>query len=744
MTRKNLLILSLLTLTLNLSGQDSLTYLNQPPLTINRLQGEVILDGKVVESAWQSIESFDYIMFRPDWGKPHSLTQLKVGFDDRHLYVAAILRDSLASPVVSRNLVRDGWNGDDWFTFHIDAANSKQNAAVFSIYPSGSRYDMVVSNDAVELGSSTFNRTYDMLWEGKTHMLNDGWSLEMKIPLSNLRLIEQEGKVYSAISSARTINDRNELYVFPAMPQAINSSIMKPSIKQPVVFQGLKTKRQLLITPYVLGGNDRSHSINSDLSVYEKSSTFTREVGLDVRYGLTSNITLDLTLNTDFAQVEADDQQINLSRFSLFFPEKRRFFQEQAGLYEVRLGGTSQLFYSRNIGIFEGNLAPIIGGARVNGQLNNWELGALSLQTQRTNKNETIQPSENFSVVRLRRKVLNNRSFLGFMGTHRRHVGYNNSAFSADAFLNIKGETYFVSTLAYSHDSENQANGFLNNVRFASELSNRVSDGWFYSLNYNYSGENFNPGIGFLNRENFHNSFIQIQHGKYNQAGEGNFQYVKWTPVASDFWTSTAGKFETWYSYSGWEATAFNGDSYDISHIREVQHLEEPLQFSEKLTVPSGRYFFHYAFIGYYPATQRRFGHWARIEAGSFYGGRRIALTYNPSFNINENINLSASWRANYIDLTHVGSGKEWLHVGRIKLEAALDLHLSGSFTWQYNSNSKTFFNNARIRYNFRDGHDLYLVYNEDFNTQRGRELPTLPRSNQQVFMVKYVYTFFR
>lgn len=745
MARKSPVLLALLLFSLNLAAQDSLQYLNAPPLVIKPLQGEITLDGKPDEPAWQQIAAFNYIMFRPDWGKPNSSTKLKVTFDDRFLYVGAILRDSAAAPVVSRNLVRDGWNGDDWFTFHIDAAFSKQNAAVFSIYPSGSRYDMVVSNDAVELGSSTFNNTYDMLWEGKTHLLDDGWSLEMKIPLSNLRLREVRGKVYSAISSARTINARNELYVFPAMPQEVNSAIMKPSIKRPVVFEGLETKKQLLVTPYLLAGNDRSQQLNLDQSAYEKNNTFTREVGLDVRYGLSSNITLDLTLNTDFAQVEADDQQINLSRFSLFFPEKRRFFQEQAGLYEVGLGGNSQLFYSRNIGIFQGNLAPIIGGARVNGQLDQWELGALSIQTQKTTANDTEVPSENFSVARLRHKVLNNRSFIGLMATHRSRSGYNNSAFAADAFLNVKGETYLVSSLAYSADAENAASGFLNHIRFASELRKRVSEGWFYSLNYNYSGEHFNPGMGFLNRQNFHNSFVQLQHGRYNQAGKGNFQYVKWTLLTSDnYWAASTGKFETWYNFTGWEATNFRGDSFDVSHVRELQQLEQPLQFSEKLVVPAGRYFFHYAFLGYYPAAQRRFGHWVRMEAGSFYGGRRLAITYSPGFNLSENINLSASWRANYIDLSGIGSGKEWLHVGRIKLEAALNLHLSGSFTWQYNSNSKTFFNNARLRYNFRDGHDLYLVYNENFNTELERESPILPRSGQQVFLLKYIYTFYR
>lgn len=743
--RKSLLFTALLFFAFKLTAQDSLAYLNAPPLVIKALRGEITLDGKVDEAAWQQIPSFDFIMFRPDWGKPNDNTILKVAFDDRFLYVAAVLRDSAAAPVISRNLVRDGWNGDDFFTFHIDAAYSKQNASVFSIYPSGSRFDMTVANDAVELGNSTFNGTYDMLWEGKTHMLPDGWSLEMKIPLSNLRFREQNGKVYSAISSARTINDRNELYVFPAMPQEVNSSMMKPSIKQPVIFEGLKTRRQLLVTPYLLGGSNRSQSINSDQTAYDRRSDFTREVGLDIRYGLSSNITLDLTLNTDFAQVEADDQQINISRFSLFFPEKRRFFQEQAGLYEVGMGGTSQLFYSRNIGIFQGNLAPIIGGARLNGQLAKWEVGALSIQTQSTTSNGTNLPSENFSVARLRRKVLNNRSFIGFMGTHRSHSGYHNSAFATDAFLNIKGETYFVSTLAYSSDSEDQTSGFLNNIRFASELRRRVGEGWLYALNYNYSAPDFNPGMGFLGRQNFHNNFAQLQHGKYNQVGEGNFQYVKWTLLTSDkYWAASSGNFETWYNFSGWEATAFNGNSYDVSHIRELQQLEQPLRFSDKLEVPAGRYFFHYAFIGFYPAAQRKFGHRARLEAGSFYGGRRVTLTYSPSFNLNENINLSARWRANYIDLTRVGSGKEWLHVGQVKLEAALNLHLSGSFTWQYNSNSKTIFNNARIRYNFRDGHDLYLVYNENFNTQLEREVPILPRSSQQVFLLKYVYTFFR
>lgn len=714
-------------------------------LTIDKTQETITVDGVLAEETWKTVPPFQYIQFRPNWGVADSLTQLFVTFDDDNLYVAAKCFYPEPEKIVARNLVRDGWKGDDWFTFHIDSYGDKQNAFVFSIYPLDSRYDMAISNDGIELGNSTFNRSYDMIWEGKTTTTEEGWFIEMKIPLSNLRFQPtDDGKILCAISSARTINTENELYIFPAIPQEVQSPVMRPSVKQPVEFKGLAPKKQLLVTPYTLFGRERATI--SGIGGYEQETEVVREVGLDVRYGISPKMTLDLTYNTDFSQVEADDQVVNFGRFSIFFPEKRRFFQEQAGLYEVNLGGSSQLFYSRNIGIHEGQLIPVIGGGRLNGKLGDWDVGTLFLRTQNTSlSNEENLLAENFGVTRLRRKVFNNRSFIGLMGTARKRSGFENYATGIDGLINLKNDVYLVSSLAYSYDPSAENHDLQSNSRFYVELQRRVNAGWIYNTTYNYSAPNFNPGVGFLARRNFHNPYFSISHGKYNDRTEGKFQYVKWTLLASDqYWTASNREFETWYSFSGVEFTNFKGDSFDVSHVRELQNLQDTLHFADNLFAPTGQYFFNYAYLGYYPARQRKFNHWSQLVAGTFYGGKRISLTYAPSININKYLNISGRWRVNYLDFTNNGGGEEWVHVAKLTLEMAANLHLSGSITLQYNTANDSFFNNARFRYNFRDGHDLYLVYNETFNTNRGAVEPILPLSAQQTLALKYLYTFYK
>lgn len=711
-------------------------------LTITKTNDEITIDGKLEEPIWQSLTPFSYIQFQPNWGQSDSLTQLFVTFDENNLYVAAICQYPDATEIVSRNLVRDGWKGDDWFTFHIDSYGDKQNALVFSIYPLSSRFDLATSNDGIPLGNSTFNPTYDMIWQGKSFVSGNFWSLEMQIPLSNLRFRSaKDGRILAAISSARSVINSNELYLFPAVPQEVQDPVMRPSVKQPVVFEGLKPKKQLLITPYALSGLNRE-TLKIQSQTFDKEVDFTRELGLDVRYGLSPKLTLDLTYNTDFSQVEADDQVVNLSRFSIFFPEKRRFFQEQAGLYEVNMGGSSQLFYSRNIGIRNGQLTPIIGGGRLNGKVSQWDVGALFLRTQDLqNASGESFGAEDFAVTRLRKKVINDRSFIGMMGTLRKEGNKKNLAGGFDGLINLKKDIYWVSSFAYTYDNENERHDLWDHARFYTELKNRVNAGWIYNLTYNYSGHEFKPELGFLDRSDFHNPFFSLAHGKYHERGSGTWQYVKWTFLASDqYWGASTRRFETWYNFSGVELTNFKGDNFDISHVRELQHIYEPLQFTDELVVDPGEYFFHYAFLGYYPAPQRKFNHWTRLLAGSFYGGNRLSLVYSPSFNVNKHLNLVGSWRMNYIDL----GSTSWVHIAKLTIELAANLHLSGSATVQYNTATNALFNNARLRYNFRDGHDLYLVYNESFRTNRPKSEPIPPLSAQQTFALKYSYTFYK
>lgn len=743
---KPLFILAIVFIPIGCFGQDSLAYLDKR-FTIHPTHQSILIDGILTPAEWDDVAKFNYIQFRPNWGAPDSLTQLFVTFDDRYLYVGAKCYFPENEEIVARNLQRDGWMGDDWFTFHIDSYGDKQNAFVFSIYPLSSRYDMAVSNDGIELGNSTFNDAYDLVWDGKTTITAEGWFLEMKIPLSNLRFQPTEdGKIISAISSARTILARNELYVFPALPQEVQSAIMRPSIKQPVKFEGLTPKKQLLITPYLLGGWENRSVLNQQEDAYQRDGTTTGEVGLDVRYALTPKLTLDLTYNTDFSQVEVDDQVVNLDRASIFFPERRRFFQEQAGLYEVKLGSNnSQLFYSRNIGITDGQLTPITGGGRLNGKLGDWDVGGLYMRTRVTELEDESVPGENFSVARLRRKVFNDRSFVGIMGTSRFRDGYSNHTMGVDGLVNLEKDLYLVSSLAYSHDTGQPTHDLLNNTLFYGELSNRVEAGWIYELRYNYAAPDFNPGLGFVARENVHNPYFLIGRGKFKERGEGRFQYENWTFLSSDhYWGADDGAFESWVNYSSWTGTNFLGDNFEVTHVRELQALQDTLFISDALYALPGTYFHQRGFLRFTQARQKRFRHSISTHFGNFYDGGRFTLTYAPRFNINKHLNITGRWRADYLDFRKAGSTKGWVHVARVTLETAADLHLSGSFTFQYNSVSRTLFNNARIRYNFRDGHDLFLVYNETYNTEREREDPILPLSAQQTIVLKYLYTFYK
>lgn len=708
---------------------------------------QLILDGVLDEPLWERAKNFPFMEWQPDWGKPDSLTILYVTFDDQYLYVGLDAKDPHPDKIISRNLVRDGWYGDDYFAFQIDPNSTKKNALIFSIYPSGSRYDDAIYNDNVPLGNAPSTPAYDMLWEGKTQITHHGWQAEYRIPLSNLRFEIRNREVLGGISAQRTINYDNKLMVYPAVPQNVTGANGKPSLKKPVRFVGLQPKKDLQISPYLLASTQSNFNLDMTETSYEKNSFNEFDVGLDVRYGLTPSLTLDLTLNTDFSQVEIDDQLVNLGRVSLFFPERRKFFLQQSGLFDFDLGILSQLFYSRTIGIENGRLTPILGGAKLTGELGNWDLGFLSLQTEGTGIDGNVLPTENFSVLRLRRKVFNDRSFLGFMATNRVRRDYLNTALGIDGVFNIFDEDFIITSLATTIEGQNYSQtafNVLENSRFAFQYARRKRDGWFYRGAYEYSGENFNPGMGFLLREKHHNVYLGLNHGKFKTDRDQNtFQYRRWMPINSDlYFTTDFSHVLTWYNRSQWAGRFFNND--EISFFGQVQYeyLPNPLQFSQNISIPEGNYFFAYFGASYSSGFQRALKIPISLEYGSFFDGENVQLSLSPEWNINEHFTLEGSWRLNYLNFKN-RSLDEWINVPQLRLNWAVNLHLSGSATAQYNSIQDQIFTSARLRYNFRDGHNLYVVYNQDYNTDRWQFSPQLPRFNTQLVTLKYVYTFF-
>jgi len=332
-------------------------------LVMPRIRSPITLDGLSNEPAWEGIKTLPMVMHSPNFGTaPSELTEVLVAFDDDFLYVAGRLYDREPSKIQANSKQRDSTDpSSEWFGIVIDSFNDKENALAFFTTPSGLRWDAAVLNDAQE--PVPFNLSWNTFWDVATSQNNEGWFAEMRIPFSSLRFQDKNGRVVMGIILRRYIARKSEHITFPKIPPNWGFySFFKPSQAQEFVLEGVYSRKPLYVAPYLLGGFGYYSELNEDETVYQRVKNLEHEGGLDVKYGLTSNITLDITLNTDFAQVEADDQQINLTRFSLFFPEKRLFFQERSSNFDFNFETSepNRLFYSRRIGIHEGELVWIV------------------------------------------------------------------------------------------------------------------------------------------------------------------------------------------------------------------------------------------------------------------------------------------------------------------------------------------------------------------------------------------------
>lgn len=361
---------------------------SKTPVLIKKLGGEIKFDGIPDEAAWVNIPSFRLIMYSPVFGKdPTEETDIRITYDDHFLYVGAMLFYKDPSMIRSSSYKRDFLGmGSDWFGILLDTYNDKENSMAFFTTPEGLRMDANIQRDAVtRLPTDVpMNISWNAFWDVLTRKGTEGWSTEFRIPLSSLRSQDKNGEVRMGLTIERWIPAKNEINVYPGIPPNWGpNSVMKPSQSQDIVFNGIKPDKPLYIVPYALAGYESSYCLNESEKAYTRSGKPEVEAGLDVKYGITKTLVMDVTVNTDFAQVESDDQQINLTRYSLYFPEKRMFFLERASVFDFSLGGNSNLFYSRRIGLSDDEEMPepirIYGGARITGRIKNWDVGFLDM-----------------------------------------------------------------------------------------------------------------------------------------------------------------------------------------------------------------------------------------------------------------------------------------------------------------------------------------------------------------------------
>jgi len=721
-----------------LASFDDHEYRSDRPVSIQRLSGPITLDGKVDEAAWEAIAPMPWHVYAPSYGAPATQqSEFRMAYDDEAIYFSCRCWDTDASAIQTTTFKRDTWEANyDQVAVGLDTFNDKENSLIFVLTAAGVRVDVAIFDDAQ--GDAPFNMSWNAFWDGETTITDEGWFAEMRIPLTSLRFNTEADLSTMGLMVYRYIGRSGEHHSYPERPQTWGFwSFVKPSQSQEVVFEGIESSRPIYITPYLLAGHSKAASLNDPETAYDIEKEPQLDVGLDLKIGLSRNLTLDLTANTDFAQVEADDQQVNLTRFSLFFPEQRLFFQERKAAFELNFGQSNRLFYTRRIGINDGEMVTLLGGARLVGRIGRWDVGALTMQSA----SHDDLPSENFAVLRLRRQVINNNSFAGAIMTSRIDPeGGQNIGLGADGIFRLRGDDFL--TLAAVHTFDEETDPGLDATRLRAHLRRESIDGMTYDLEFNRAGKDYRPDLGFELRDDYSQYGVGLGFG---QVGADGTRFKRFeSGISSDVYvTNETGRLQTRETTLNISALGWTDATSTVTATWFVENLDEAFDLSDDIEIKTGRYSF--------VETAFRFESWttkptvvnSTITAGKFFDGARISFNASPKWNVSKVLELSGTYQYDRItfndrDLTFNA------HTARLKVGLTFNRALSLSSFVQYNSDADLALGNFRLRYNPREGNDLFLVFNEGLNLDRFDRTPVPPFVNARTLVMKYSYTFLR
>ncbi|MBT3243121.1 MAG: carbohydrate binding family 9 domain-containing protein [Bacteroidetes bacterium] len=710
----------------------------QSPLEIKKMKGNLLFDGMPDDKEWQNHDPLDFVMYQPINGnEPSERLDVRLCFDEEFLYVGAHLYYEDVSIIQAIGKKRDYDQVTcDYFGIHLDTYFDKQNSMIFYTNPNGLRFDAAVKRD-LKYFDSDVNFNWNTYWEVKTLIDDKGWHTEFKIPLSSLRYQLNDGIVTMGLTSCWFIPAKNELVCSPSILPDYALGNWKPSMAQEVFFEELNSKKPLYISPYLLGGIAYQHELNETETSYIKTTTPKFDAGLDLKLGITNNLTLDLTLNTDFAQVEADDQQINLTRYSLFLPEKRVFFQEKADAFDFSMGGPNSLFYSRRIGLDDGEPVRILGGLRLSGRAGAWDVGILDMQTASI----TNLASENFGVVRLKRTVFNQSSYVGGMFTSRVGLDGNyNISSGFDANIRLFGDEYISVHVANTIQNGIRPDKPMDPLRVQLALERRGEKGLGYNFIFTWSGSDFDPGIGFLRKQNYFGSFVNVLYGWIPNESSPILRHRFYSRLLN-YNHIPDRSVETVNIETGWHFEMRSGLSGNLAHNYSIEILRDSLDLTEDVSFSPDRYEFHsFKTEWMLPPSSPIVGMFM-TEIGSFYDGWKVSATLMPTWSASPSLDLSSTYRLDRVDIPTRGIGF-FNHIIGLKALLTFSVKTSLSAFIQYNTAIDGVIANLRFRYNPREGVDFYLVYNEGLNTYPYSHEPVLPLSEQRTIMAKFTYTF--
>jgi hypothetical protein len=642
-----------------------------------------------------------------------------VGFDDDNVYVAARLWDSAPESEWAANEMRRDAStirSNDNFGVFLDTYYDRRNSVGLYVTPLGGFADLQITNE----GSVNFD--WNAVWDIRTGRFDGGWTVEIGIPFKTLRYRGGREQTWG-IQLRRFVVRKNEWSHLTALPLSVAGNgvggIMRISMYGTLVgIEAPPASRNIEVKPYAISG------IQTDLTVDPAidKDAYTR-AGLDIKYGITENLTADLTFNTDFAQVEVDEQQVNLTRFSLFFPEKREFFLESRGIFEFGRGGggsggfgrggTPTLFYSRRIGLQGGEPIPILAGGRVTGKIGAVNVGALSIQAD--DEPSVGAESTNFTVVRLHRDIFA-RSGIGVLFGNRSQAvlsGGSNQTYGADASLSFLQDASLVGYYA-----KTRTRGLTGNDQSYQARLRYNGDEWGTQLDHLLVGDDFNPEIGFVQRRGFRQSSASVRWSPRPESigwirqltFQGNFNY---------FENEQAGFVESRDAGGRFQIELENSDRFSVNFTDSYENLIQDTPISGAV-IPAGRYSFRDVEVGYNFGSQRRISGNLSVRRGTFYTGEITSVRLDRArIEILPQLSVEPSVEFNWIDLPdqQAFAGEFNQHVARTRVTYSLTPRTFLSGLVQYNSGTRRVSGNFRFRWEWAPGSEFFLVFTEERNT---------------------------
>jgi hypothetical protein len=688
-----------------------------PPVAqASRARVSPVLDGRILDDpAWQDVPALvDFWQTAPDAGQASSeRTEVRIVYTDTAIYFGIVLLDRDPSGLTTSDSRRDSPLDDvDSFRIVLDTYRDRQNGFVFATTPSALEYDGQVNGEGNNnpfaggagggggrqfAGSGGgFNLNWDGAWEVRTATSDEGWSAEFEIPFKTLRYEPGTGREWG-VNFQRTIRRRKETAFWAPLP--IQFDLMRVSLAGALTGLDLPVQRNLALVPYTLGEARQRGASSGD-------TKFFGDVGLDAKYSVTPSLTLDATVNTDFAQVEVDEQQVNLDRFNLFFPEKRPFFLENAGLFAVGSSGEAEVFFSRRIGIdANGEAIPIRGGARLSGRVGPTNIGLLNMQTD----DPAAGFGNNFTVGRMRHDF-RGRSNIGVIFVARHATGdaagddNRNQAFAADGRWGI-GRTGLLSGFV----ARTATPGIRSGQHAYQVNARRDTQPLTLSLGYTETGRNFNPEVGFLSRVGGFRKLEATMFSRLRPKSLPKFQEIRPHSNYRAYWNHD-GFQETgfWHLDSSWELK--NGVEFSTGLNFTREGVIRAFEIYPGVLVPTGTYDHREVQLNVSSNQGAAISGSLQMNAGGSFGGDRVTLSPQLRIRAGETFSSEFRWDRNDVDLP-VGSFVT--NLARARLSYSFSPRVFMQSLIQYNTRANKWSSNYRFGWLHQANTGIFVVYTD-------------------------------